>query len=381
MFDFPSSPALGATYTSGGVSYAWDGQAWNGGPSVSTDTSAAMLAQLSSRENILYNGDFTFSSKSGYAVTGVSGAYFADGWFMSMTPANGTVQALGRGAGYSTVQRGRYRCQIKCTTAKPTLAATDAFALVHHIEGYDISPLGWGSASCIGAVLRFGFRGPAGTYCASILDDTATNFWTAPFTITAGQANQDTVQVFAIPPPPVTGAWKSDNTKAMSLRICLAAGSTYTGAVPAGGAWGLANIVSPTGGFNFLSSTSNVVEIFDVKLVGDSDNLRVDPGFWPTDFASEFARCQRYYTAALACTGVGYSPAASGTLYFPVSIPVSMRTAAVTVTVRTAGTYANGSGANFGLSTGQTGIFNFLSVAAGMAGAYTWVFDLDAQMT
>jgi len=31
-FDFPSSPTVGATYTSGGVTYTWDGQAWKGGP-------------------------------------------------------------------------------------------------------------------------------------------------------------------------------------------------------------------------------------------------------------------------------------------------------------------------------------------------------------
>jgi hypothetical protein len=31
-FDFPSSPTVGQTYTSGGVTYRWDGQGWGGGP-------------------------------------------------------------------------------------------------------------------------------------------------------------------------------------------------------------------------------------------------------------------------------------------------------------------------------------------------------------
>lgn len=31
-FDFPNAPTVGATYTSGGVTYTWDGTAWKGGP-------------------------------------------------------------------------------------------------------------------------------------------------------------------------------------------------------------------------------------------------------------------------------------------------------------------------------------------------------------
>lgn len=33
-FDFPTSPTVGDTYTSGGVTYRWDGVAWVGGPIV-----------------------------------------------------------------------------------------------------------------------------------------------------------------------------------------------------------------------------------------------------------------------------------------------------------------------------------------------------------
>jgi len=381
MFDFPSSPSVGAVYTSGGVSYAWDGQAWNGGPSVSTDTSAAMLAQLSARENILYNADFSISQKAGYALVNTHGAYFADGWVLTCVPAtNAAAKVNGRQISSGPLQKGRFRAQYTCATAKTTLAATDYVALVHHIEGIDLSPLSWGLAGGVPAVVRFGFKGPAGTYSVGLFDDTATNYWTAPFTITAGQANQDTIQVFAIPPPPATGQWTTSNVKAATLRFGFAAGSTFTGAMTVGGAWGSSNFVMPTGGFNFLSSTANVVEIFDVKLVGDPDNLRVDPGFAPVDNATELQRCQRYYQSSIRCTAVGYMGAAGAALSWPMGLPVAMRTVGVS-TLRAAGTYANASAATFGANDVASATFTITVTGVGGGGAYNWIYDLDAQLT
>jgi hypothetical protein len=380
-FDFPASPTVGQIYTANGVSYTWDGQAWVGGPAVPLDLLGKM-AQLSARNNILYNGDFSFSQKAGFAVNTTSGTYTGDGWFHGLVPAGfGSSQIVGRSVALaSPLRRGRFCIQYKCITAKASLAATDFIALSHYIEGNDMSPLSWGLASGVPAILRFGFKGPAGTYGISLTDDTNTNYWNASFTITAGQANQDTIQVFSIPPPPATGPWVAGAAKSATLRIGMGAGTTYSGASTPAGAWmGAANIVSPTGGFNLLSSTANVIEIFDVKLVGDYDNLGlVDPGMNATDYATEYARCQRYYIRDINITFTGYCIAGGG-IGENIGLPVSMR-GSVTPILRTAGSLSNASALAVA-AVGNGCVWCSATVTAtGNGTVANYIYDFDAQL-
>jgi hypothetical protein len=383
MFDFPSTPSVGAVYTNGGVSYAWDGQAWNGGPVDPSNFLTSKLAQLAARNNILYNGDFSFSQKAGFAVNSVSGTYTGDGWLHGLQPGGfGSSKIVGRSVALaSPLRRGRYCIQFNCLTAKATLAATDFIALSHPIEGNDIAPLSWGLATGVPAILRFGFKGPAGTYGVSLTDDGPSNYWNASFTITAGQANQDTIQVFTIPPPPATGSWVAGAAKAATLRIGLGAGSTYSGVVsnPAGAWMGTANIVSPTGGFNFLSSTANIVEIFDVKLVGDYDNLGlVDPGMCATDYATEFQRCQRYYQRDINITFTSYCIAGGG-IGENISLATPMR-AAPNPILRTAGTLLNCSAPTIAGVSGTNIWCSATVTALGNGTVANYIYDFDAQL-
>jgi hypothetical protein len=408
-FNFPNTPTVGQTVTLGGITYTWNGYAWAGGPA--SDTSVYVLrsgdsmggalslvgdattalhavpkqqldagaladrkyAQLCAQRNLLYNGDFKISQVANYGAVTVGEA--GDGWQIAGVPANGTAQVV---AVYAPLQRGQYRLQVKCTVAKTTLAATDYWEVYHYVEGVDNFILKPGTTQGVRALLRFGFKGPAGVYGVSAYNAPTTDiFWSGSFTVTAGNANTDQIYYLQIPPPPVGSTWNlAGNSVSLAIIFGLAAGSTYTGTMS--GAWGAVNRIMPPGGVNGFSSTSNVFELFDVALVPDFDNLNVDPGFTPNTYESELARCMRYYIKGFTCQASGYAATAGYGLQYPVYWPVPMRTTP-TRALRAAG---SGGGTSVDLSPASTmyGVFLFISPAGGTAAAYGYVYDLDARM-
>ena len=385
-FDFPNSPSVGSTYTAGGVTYRWDGQAWMGGPIASAGTKVSMLqtppaspapgdlwwetdtgnlfvyyddgsssqwvqmnyvppsdylakfAKLIDQRNILYDGSFEFSQRAGYAIKTVSGDEFVDGWNFTIVGSGAAVSAQGYApASAGPLQRGRVRAQLKCTTAKGSLAAGDIWQLTHTIEGTDISPLKWGTADAVPAILRFGFKGPAGTYGVSIINSPINDrSWVGLFTIAAGEANTDKIIQLAIPGT-TTGTWGAGISAAATFRIALASGSTYQGTA----GWQAGNFVTTAAQFNGLNSASNVIEVFDVRLIPDFDNLGAanDVGYPVPEYAAELARCQRYFCPATVSM-VGYS-AAGATIRQNFFLPVTMRANPTLAVVGAVGTLTN----------------------------------------
>src|SRR5262245_4265560 len=145
-FDFPNSPTIGQTYSSGGVTYKWDGQAWVGGPTADTgiflkkagdtatgplllahaptdptEAASAAFTRFVTGRNMLYNSDFQISQANIGLVAAASGAqYFCDGWTLNASSALGmNAQRLGSATlAPGAIQSGRCRAQMKCTTAK-----------------------------------------------------------------------------------------------------------------------------------------------------------------------------------------------------------------------------------------------------------------------
>jgi hypothetical protein len=310
--------------------------------SLANETYDEQFAKFTGRPNVLYNADFS-TNLAGYGtIASVAGAsqYFCDGWqiMASATGASGTqilMTAVAPGAGQVGIGRGRITIQ----TAKGSLAAGDYLGFNHPIEGADIRLLDWGYANAKPGILRFGFKGPAGTYSASIYaPGTPIANYVRLFTVSAGEANTDKTVVLAIPAPPaVAASWPITNVLAASLRIGLASGSTFTAGAEG---WSTTNFVGGPGQSNGWSSTSNVFELFDVRLSANPDNYTGDPGFNPETFQANQARCHRYlymghpYNAATAgISGQGYR---IGEIKFP----VTMRTTPV-VGTGAAGTLSN----------------------------------------
>ena len=149
-------------------------------------------------------------------------------------------------------------------------------------------------------VLRFGFKGPAGTYTASLRNATPNRSYVKKFTISAGEAGVDTTQTMAIPGD-TTGTWAADNTVGTYLGICTAAGTTYT--APAEG-WQAGNLFGCAGQSNGIGA-AGVFELFDVGLYLDPNATGVPPPWQMPDEAQELAACQRYFYAQV---GSGWIP-------------------------------------------------------------------------
>lgn len=220
---------------------------------------------LDSRSNRIVNGGMEIGQQNGTS-SGTSTAYYgADQWSTNFVTSAGTI----------TTQRvlsaspasSRYRYRVTITTADASLAAGEFLAITQNLAGVNVSDFLYGEASAKDAVLRFGFKGPAGTYAVAVRNSDANRTFIAEFTISGGEANTDTVQEIAITGD-TTGTWLiGDGVIGLTLDIVLAAGSTFQGS--AGWNAGLYRGTSSTS--NGMATINDVFELFDVGLKIDPD--------------------------------------------------------------------------------------------------------------
>jgi hypothetical protein len=134
------------------------------------------------------------------------------------------------------------------------------------------------------------------------------------------------------------------------LRVCLASGSTFQGAP----GWGAANFLSTSGQFNGLSSTSNVFELFDVRLLIDYDGLGAgfDPGYPVTDMQRELIRAMRYWQKQTLTLSF-FETSTGEAQYRMVTLKAPMRVSP-TRTQLAAGTLTNVAGLTFTMTDEQS---------------------------
>jgi len=244
-------------------------------------------------------------------TTGTTTGYFAaDQWSMYFIAA-GAAFGLLRASG---------RLRFNVTTAKASMAAGEYVQLYQAIEGIRISDFKWGTASAKQVVLRFGFKGPAGTYAVNLRNGTTDRSFSKKFTITT--ANVDTEQVIIIPGDTI-GVWAVDNTLGIALSFCPAVGTTY--AAPAEG-WNAGNFIGAAGQSNGIAATGTF-ELFDVGLYLDPNNTGVPPSWQMPDEADELNACMRYFQRGPTSTYGGYAAATSASVlfYFGYAAMVPMR--------------------------------------------------------
>jgi hypothetical protein len=272
---------------------------------------AAYAMKTARRANLMINGALNVSQENGNTEgVSINGYYAADQFFSNV---NAAPAAYGFGRIVSAnVSGSQYRLQFRVTTAKASLAAGDVASIQTRLEGLNMQDLAWvqpafGTPMPKDAVLAFGFNGPAGTYAISIRNAALTYTFVASFTITAGQAGVDTAQVIKIPAPPFSmGPWATDNTVGMYITFTLAAGST--GLAPTTG-WQAGNFTGVTGMSNGLAAVQSF-QIWDLYFGADPDKTGVPPVFEVPDYATELAKCLRYYEAG-NYSFIGYQAAGS----------------------------------------------------------------------
>jgi hypothetical protein len=265
------------------------------------------------------------------------------------------------------------RLQLKCTTIDSSLTGSEYWILLQKIEGVRVADLAWGTAAAKQVILRFGFKGPAGTWGFSLRNDAGTRSYCGSFVIAAGQAGTDTEQVFVIPGDTAAGVWETDYDAGVQLSITLAAAAGILGAA----GWSAGSFLGATGISNGLAAL-NTFEIFDAGLHVDPDKTGLPPKWELPDEPTEQLACMRYWQQSyLYFSG---SATSASTYYALCSLPAVPRAG-----VALSGT--NGGVSSFPATVGPLTFIAPFSVREGRAasataaaGVFATVITADARM-
>lgn len=231
---------------------------------------AAAASGSSVKRNRIVNPAMQISSVNGNTAGTATGYVPADNWSKYHVSSAGTL----------TVQRVQSRTpngsldrlRVTITAADASLAAGEYLTISQNIVGREVADFQYGTASAIQSILRFGFKGPQGTYAVALHNSALDRSYVSLFTISAPQANTDTEQTITIPGD-TTGTWLTDSGTGITVDIVLACGSTFQGTT----GWQAGNILGTSGVSNGMAAISDVFEVFDVGLYADPESTGSAP--------------------------------------------------------------------------------------------------------
>jgi len=270
-------------------------------------------------KNYIVNPGMRISQENGTSSGTASGYYPVDQWFIGHSQ-DGTLTT--QQVASATPGGSENRIRMTVTSADTSIAAEQYAICRQYIEGLRTADLQWGTANATDVVLRFGFKGPAGTYAVSITNQDSNRSFVREFTISGGEANTDTLQTLTFPGD-TSGTWDKDNTASLKLFFTFATGSTYQTTADA---WQAGDYIGTASTSNGIGTTSDVFEIFDVGLYADPDSTGLAPRFELPHYDTDLQECQRYYHKGFVsirayATGTGHIFA--NRAYFPNSMRVA----------------------------------------------------------
>lgn len=314
--------------------------------------------------NRIINGDMRIDQRNaGAQITAANlttGTYMVDRWvYISSQAAKFTAQ---QNAGAVTSAVGFPNYLGMTVASAVTVGASDYFAIVQSIEGFNFADLAWGTANAKTVTFSFQvYSSLTGTFGGAFINSAANRSY--PFSYTVSSANTWTSISVTIAGD-TTGTWVgSTNGIGVSVRFGLGAGSTFSGTA---GAWASANYVTATGAVSVVGTASATFYITGVQLEVGS----VATPFERRLYGQELALCQRYYeksynnsvavpTAVTAGTGQLFVNAiAGGATVNTVNFAVSKRASPTVVSYDNAGTSGKNSYYTTGWINGGTATIN-----------------------
>lgn len=263
---------------------------------------AAASASSATVRNRIVNPSMQISSINGNTSGTTNGYSPADNWGTYRVTSAGTITT--QRVQSATAAGSKDRARITITAADASLAAGEYLTFTQSIVGQEVADLLYGTASAKNVVLRFGFKGPAGTYAVHLGNSAANRSYVALFTISAGQANADTTQTVSIVGD-TTGTWLTDTGTGITLDIVLACGSTFQGTT----GWQAGNLLGTSGVSNGMGTISAVFEIFDVGLYADPSATGVAPPFETPSFTETYNKLAYTPWVAYTPTFTGFGTA------------------------------------------------------------------------
>jgi hypothetical protein len=295
------------------------------------DTSKQYNSYYSFKNRIINGAMVIDQRNAGVSVTPANNGYTLDRWkYYSSQASKVSIQ---QNAGSVTPPTGFKNYLGVTSLSAYSVTASDYFAVVQSVEGFNMADFGYGAAGASTVTLSFWVRSSlTGTFGGSITNDAAN--YAYPFTYTISAANtweQKSITITGA----TAGTWLSTNGAGIQLILALGAGSTYSGTA---GAWVAAGFLpSATGATSVVGTNGATFYITGVQL----EKGIVATSFDYRPYGTELALCQRYaivYGRDQTYNEIGGTGWAFSTTQIdvPVAVPVQMRS---TPTVSTSGNF------------------------------------------
>lgn len=330
---------------------------------------AGVAVATDPKRNRMVNGDKLVSQETGQTSGTTNGRYLSDQNAMYFVSSAGVFT----GVNVQTISpAGGYRDRITITTADASLAAGEYLTYTQNIEGSNVRDFKWGAAGANQIVIRFGIKAPAGTYAMALHNNGATRSYVALFTITAPQANTDTVQTFAVPGD-TTGTWlTADGVIGVTMDIVLACGSTFQGTT----GWQAGNILGTSGVSNGIGTAAAVFEFFDAGMRLDPNSTGVY-GSYEVGYTDAVYRSGRYYLDQFVY-GIGVRSLGEVNGYLVTPFQISLMAKTPTLVAIPDGT-ANGEGSlSSGFPSGTISFTEITRTGGFLSGATSFSTTLNA---
>lgn len=304
-----------------------DGSTWREAIVINRASGAVAFPRtpVVSRRNRWVNGACQVSQRNGNSSGTADGYYPIDRLRVRFVTSAGVITS--QRVQSTTPGGAKDRARITITTADASLASGEYLYAHTCLEGQDVADFLWGSAGARRAVLRFLFKGPAGTYAVRLTNSAKNRSYVALFSPAA--ANTDEIITISIPGD-TSGTWLTDTGIGLDVAVVLACGSTFRGST----GWQSGNILGTSLVSNGMGTGSAVFELGEFGLYLDPDGTGIAPAWELPSPSAELAICMRYWERTVVVHN--NSPA---TTYSAVSWKVQKR-ALPTLTV----TQINGAG-------------------------------------
>ena len=331
-------------------------------------TQAAQLAQYGSTgvsqgfKNRIINGAMVIDQRNaGASVTVLTTTgYTLDRWKTSCdTSSKFSVQ---QDAGAVTPPAGFTDYLGVTSLSAYSVPAGEIYGLQHHIEGYNVADLNWGTANAKTVTLSFWVRSSlTGTFGGSFINASSNRSY--PYTYTISAANTWEYKTVTVAGD-TSGTWNTTNGRGIVVIFSLGTGSTFSGTA---GSWSGNNFQSATGATSVVGTNGATFYITGVQLEVGSTATSFD--YRP--YTTEFQLAQRYYQRS-----------SFGTTTYPSSTGYARAYASFAVVMRAAPTMAFtdlGSGGS-SLASGSyvDGYYNtYQSLGASSAGTFSWTASAE----
>jgi hypothetical protein len=267
--------------------------------------------------NRLINSDMRIDQRNaGASVTPTNGQYLVDRFYAVLTQAS--KFSAQQNAGAVTPPTGFSNYQGVTSLSAYSILTGDAFAIRQSIEGFNVSDLGWGTASAQAVTISFRVRSSlTGSFGGNISNSAFNRSYPFSYSISAANTwEQKTVTI----PGDTTGTWLTTNATGISLTFGLGYGASLSGTA---GVWNAGTAFMPTGSVSVVATSGATFYITGVQLEAGS----VATPFERRPIGTELALCQRYFQAVVINT-YSYAGNTFGASDARTTIPllVSMRT-------------------------------------------------------